>query len=178
MCIQPPLQSPPKIRFSTSVNYHLPISLLLVHKIIHTNPINTTFLYTSAIFHLPIFAHNHPSNLYQIYFPYLSHLANLGCVIGTRELESPVMTDTLWISPSFLKVWTVIIRITITDSLLLRLRKLGSSLWWRCLPSEWETIQSIFPHNLNLLSLFPYLTNTITRTQILLETSCLTWFSS
>ena len=178
MCIQPPLQSPPKICFSTSVNYHLPIPLLLVHKIIHTNPVNTTFLYTSAIFHLPIFAHNHPSNLYQIYFPYLSHLANLGCVIGTRELESPVMTDTLWISPSFLKIWTVIIRITITDSLLHRLRKLGSSLWWRCLPSELETIQSIFPHNLNLLSLFPYLTNTITRTQILLETSCLTWFSS
>ena len=113
-----------KNRFSTSVNFHLPIPLLLVHKIIHTNPINTIFLYTSAIFHLSIFLHNHPSNLHQIYFPYFSHLAISGCVIGTRQLEGLVTTDTVWISPFFLKVWTVIMGLTITDSLLLRLRKL------------------------------------------------------
>ena len=29
------------------------------------NPTNTTFLYISAIFHLPIFAYNHPNNLNQ-----------------------------------------------------------------------------------------------------------------
>ena len=124
MCIQQPLQSPTKILFSTSVNFYLPIPLLLVYKIIHTNPINTTFLYTSTVFHLTIFVHNHPSNLHQRYFPYLSHLANLGCILGTRELESLATTDIVWISPFFLKVWTVITGLTITDSLLLRLRKL------------------------------------------------------
>ena len=110
-------------KFVTLVNFHLPIPLLLVHKIIYKNPINTTFLYTSAIFHLPIFAHNYPSNLQQRYFPCFSHLANLGCILGTRELESLVTTDTVWISPFFLKVWTVITGLTITDFLLLRLRK-------------------------------------------------------
>ena len=117
MCIQQPLQSPTKILFSTSVNFYLPIPLLLVYKIIHTNPINTTFLYTSTVFHLTIFVHNHPSNLHQRYFPYLSHLANLGCILGTRELESLATTDIVWISPFFLKVWTVITGLTITDSL-------------------------------------------------------------
>ena len=38
--------------------------------------------------------------------------------------------------------------------------------------------QSTFSHILNLFSLLSYRTNTITRTQISLETSCLTWFSS
>ena len=38
------------------------------------------------------------------YFPYLSHLSNSGCVIGTRKLESLVTTDTVWISPFFLRV--------------------------------------------------------------------------
>ena len=84
-----------KNRFSTSVNFHLPIPLLIVHKIIYTNPINTMFLYTSAIFHLPIFAHNHLSNPHQKYFPYLSHLANTGYIIGTRELEG-LVTPTLF----------------------------------------------------------------------------------
>ena len=124
LCIQPPLQYPPKMRFSTSVNFHLLIPLLLVRKIIHTNPINTTFLYTSAIFHLPVFAHNHPSNPHQKQFPYLSHLAKSICVIKTRELESLVTTDTVWISFFFVKVWTLIIELTITDTLLLMLRKL------------------------------------------------------
>ena len=80
LCIQPPLQSPPKICSSFSVNFHLPIPPLLFNKIIITIPTNTTFLYTSAIFHFPIFAYNHPSNLRQKYFPYLSHLANSGRV--------------------------------------------------------------------------------------------------
>ena len=53
-----------------------------------------------------------------------------------------------------------------------------SSLWWRFLPSEWQNFQSAFFHTFNLMSLLPYPTNTITGTHILLETSCLTWFSS
>ena len=73
-----PLQSPPKIRSFTSVNFYLPIPPLLVHKIILTTPNTTPFLYTSAIFHLPIFAYNHTQKC----FPYLSHSATSGCVKG------------------------------------------------------------------------------------------------
>ena len=62
-CIQPPLQSPPKVRSSTLVSFDLPISPLLAHKIILTTPTNTHFLYTSAISHLPIIAYSHPNIL-------------------------------------------------------------------------------------------------------------------
>ena len=54
LCIQIPLQSPPKLRSSTSVNSYLPIPPLLIHKIILTIPTNTLFLYTSVIFY-PLF---------------------------------------------------------------------------------------------------------------------------
>ena len=43
---------------------------------------------------------------------------------GTRELGSLMRTQTVLISPFFLKVWTAIAGLTITDSSLLRLRKL------------------------------------------------------
>ena len=69
LCIQPALKSLPKIRFSTSVNFHLPVPPLLVHKIILTIPSNTPFLYASVILHLLIFAYNLPSNLHQKYSP-------------------------------------------------------------------------------------------------------------
>ena len=69
LCIQPPLKSLPKIRFSTSVNFSLPIPPLLVHKIILTIPTNTPFLYTSVILHLLISAYNLPNNLHQKYLP-------------------------------------------------------------------------------------------------------------
>ena len=70
---------------SSSVNIYLPIPPLLVHKIILTIRTNTPFLYTSAIFHLRIFAYNHPNNLNKKYFPYLSHLANPSCVKGPQS---------------------------------------------------------------------------------------------
>ena len=76
MCIQPPLQSPPKNCSSTLVTFHLPVPPLLVYKIIFTIPTNTPFLYTSAILHHLIFAYNHPNNLHQKYLPYLNHFAN------------------------------------------------------------------------------------------------------
>ena len=60
LCKQPPLQSPLKIRFPTSAIFQLPIPPLLVHKIIPTVPTSIPFLYTSAIFQLPIFAHSQP----------------------------------------------------------------------------------------------------------------------
>ena len=61
-----------------------PIPPLLVQKIILTIPTNITFLYTSAIFCLPLFAYNHPNNLHQKHFPYLNHL---DCVKGPGVRE-------------------------------------------------------------------------------------------
>ena len=67
-----------KNRFCTSVNFHLPTPPLLVQKIILKIPTNIPFRYSSANFHVPLFAYSHPNNLHQKYFPYLNHLANLG----------------------------------------------------------------------------------------------------
>ena len=83
--IQPTLQSLPRNSSSSSVNFHFPISPLLVHKIILTIPTNTPFLYNSAIFHLHFFAQKHPNNLHQKYFPNLKHFANSGCVKGPES---------------------------------------------------------------------------------------------
>lgn len=118
------LKSPLKIRSSISVNFYLPFPPLFVNKIILTIPINTSFLYTSAIFHLPIFAYNHSNNLHQKHFSCFSHLANSGLRQGTRKIGGLARTDTVLISPLFFKVWTVITRLVITDSLSPRFRKL------------------------------------------------------
>ena len=81
----------------------LPLPSLYVHKIILKILANTAFPYTSAIFHLPNFAHRKPYNLHQKYFPYLSHLGNSGCV---KRLKSRrvLWGLTLQISLFFLKV--------------------------------------------------------------------------
>ena len=88
LCIQLSLQSPPKIRSSTSLNFHLPITSLILNKIILTSPTNTFFLYTAAIFHFSIFTYNHFGDLHLKFFLYLSHLANSGCVKEPKSLES------------------------------------------------------------------------------------------
>ena len=80
LCIQPPLQSPPEI--CSCFNFQLTILILLVQNIIFTIPAKAPFLYTSAIFHLAIFAYNHLNNLHPKYFFYLIHLDNSGCVKG------------------------------------------------------------------------------------------------
>ena len=67
LCKQPMLQSP--VKSSTSVNFHLPVSPLPVHKIILTIPTNTPFLYISAILHLLFCVYNHPNKLHQNVFP-------------------------------------------------------------------------------------------------------------
>ena len=79
LCKQSPLQYPPKF---FSANVHFPIPPLLFHEIILTTLINSPFLYTSALFHLPILEHSDPYNLHQKCFLYRSHLANLTCVKG------------------------------------------------------------------------------------------------
>ena len=77
----PHLQSPSIILSPTSSIIHLPISPLLVHKIILRIPTNTPFLDNSLFFYFSSFAYSQPYNLHQKYFPNLSHLVNSGCVI-------------------------------------------------------------------------------------------------
>ena len=67
--MQPALQSPTKIYFSTSANFHLSILPLIVHKIILTITYNTPILNTSVIFQLLILPYNLPNNLHQKYVP-------------------------------------------------------------------------------------------------------------
>ena len=80
--MQPTLQPLPRNSSSSSVSFPVPISPLLVYKIILTIRTNILFLYNSAIFHLPLFAYNHSNNLHKKYFPYLKNFANSGCVKG------------------------------------------------------------------------------------------------
>ena len=68
--------------FSFLVNFHLPVSPLLVHKIIFTIPTNILPLYILTIFYLSLFAYKHPNNLHEKYFPYLNHFGNSGCLKG------------------------------------------------------------------------------------------------
>ena len=104
-------KSPPKILSFTSVNFHLTFPPFRVNKIILKIHINNTFLYIVTFFHLAIFTYNHPSNLHQKCFTYLSHLAISGCVKGRKSY------GVLWgflISHFFLKVWTVVTTLTVT----------------------------------------------------------------
>ena len=60
-------------------------SILTFNNIILTIPANTSFLYTPATFHLPLFAYNHPVSLHQKNFLYLNQLATSGCAKGQRS---------------------------------------------------------------------------------------------
>ena len=120
-CIQLPPQSSPKFffsKFSLHYSFHL-----LVHKIILTIPTNTPFFYTSTFFHLPIFAYSNPYNLHQKYFSLPHPFRQFRLHQGTYEQGSLVRINTALISVFFLKVSTGITRLTITDSLSLRLRQ-------------------------------------------------------
>ena len=75
LCIKTPQQKSLPLLQSIFISLYLP---LLVYKIVLTNPTNTPFLYTSAIFYLPI-------SYTKKYFPCLSHLANSGWFKRSRN---------------------------------------------------------------------------------------------
>ena len=77
-------------------------------------------------------------------------------------------TDTVLMSPFFLKVWTVMTGLTITDSLFAQALNIG------VLQVVVSNEDDACNRTLKLLSLLLYPTNTITKTYISLETSCLT----
>ena len=155
--INPMLQSPPNNRSSISVNFNLPIPPLLLHKIILTAPTNTPFLcsnFPPPSFCVLRFQQSTPK-IFSLLLPFCQFRLHQ----RTRELERLVRSETVLISPLFLKVWTVITGLKIS------LRKF---VFCRCAK---PTIQSTFFITLNLLSLFPYSTNTTIRTHISLKTS-------
>ena len=121
-CIQPPLQFPPKICSSTTVNFHLPISPLRFNRIILTIPTNMPHLYTSSIFHLPIFTlfKQSTSKIFSI----TQLFSQFRLPRGIKDLWIFVKNETVSICSFFLKVWTAITGLTITDSLSFGLRKL------------------------------------------------------
>ena len=169
MYIQPHSQSPSKIRSSPWANFCFSISLL-VPKTILPIPTNTPSLYNSTVFKHPIFTWSLPYNLLQKLFPYLIHLANWDCVQGPiskghyfniflllRSMDRDNCTKNYWLL------------IAQTQKIFIA----NSTLWGRNLWSKWQGVQSTFSHTLNLLLLLPYPTNTITRSHIPLESSCL-----
>ena len=90
LCIQPPLPSPTKI-LSPTFLYFLssPLTFLFHPYFLTKSSLQPTLIRSSSIpqhfFHLSIFAYNHPSNLHQKHFPYLSYLVDSGC---TKEQRS------------------------------------------------------------------------------------------
>ena len=73
LCIQPLYNLHQKsVPLLALVNFHLPIPELLFNKSILTISANTPFLYNSGIFHLPIFACNHPAIYTKNIFPTLT----------------------------------------------------------------------------------------------------------
>ena len=152
LCIQPPLKSLPKIHFCTSVNFLLPITPLLVRKIILTISTNTLFLYNSVILYLLIFTSNLLNNLHQKYFPTSTIESVQAASMDQEARNSCESWHCFNISPSSMdndnKVhngWLLIAQA----------QKIG-----------------VLPR------LPPYPANTITRTHIPLETSCIASFSS
>ena len=77
---------------------------LLFNKIILKIPTNTPFLHTSSIFHLPIFVYNHLNNLHTNFFSLPQQFIQFKSRQGARKFGSLVRTNTVLISPSFLKV--------------------------------------------------------------------------
>ena len=98
LCIQPLLQSPPKILFSPSVNFYLLVPPYLVHKIILTILTNIRFLSTSLILQLLIVTYNLRNPIYTKSISLLQPLSQFRLRQGTRKLGSLVETDNVLIS--------------------------------------------------------------------------------
>ena len=125
------------------------------------------------------FTYNHSNNLHQKHFPHLSKaFIQFKLCQRTRELGSLVKNDLILISPFFLKVWTMITGLTITDFLSLRLRKLVYCRQQSLMEmlgigvTNYSIHPLLYPQSI-VMTAFPY-PSYITRTPIPLETTCLT----
>ena len=86
LCKQPPLHSPPKIRSSTSANFHLLSPPLLVHKFILTIPLTLPFSIPHQSLTFLLLRTTIPTIYTKNVFP-LSYLANSGYVKGPKSCE-------------------------------------------------------------------------------------------
>ena len=132
------LQSPPKIRSSTSANFHLTIISLLVHNTILTMPTSISFLYSSVFASPPYFCAKPSLQSKPKEFFLSQPFSQYRLCQGDNEPGNLVRTSTTLISSFFLEVRTGKTRLAISDSLLVRLRKRV------CLRSKCQTIQSTF----------------------------------
>ena len=121
--MQPPLQSPPKIFFSTSVNFHLAVSPLFFYSISLQFPLTLPFFLPQQLFTSLFSRTIIPAICIKNIF-LLQPFSKFRLRQSTKELRSLVWNDSVLISLFFLKVLTVIIGLTITDFLSLRLKKL------------------------------------------------------
>ena len=123
--------------------FSLIFTTLLVHTTTTTISTKNPFLYVAAIFHLSVFAYNHPSYQHPKYFPYLIDLANSDCVKGQRSYG--VLISPLWYQGSQLLIpyysglenWCIA----------------GSSLWWRCLLANYSIHLSSYLQSIVITSI-------------------------
>ena len=142
--IQPTLQSYQEtVPFLQSIFTSLN-SPLLVYKIILTIPTNTLFLYNSANFSPPSFCVQPSKQSTPKIFSLPQKFCQFRLRQGIRELGSIVKTDTVLISPFFLKVWTVIAGLTHNHWFFIAQTHKIALLQVR------QTIQYTFAHTLNL----------------------------
>lgn len=91
---------------------------------IPTVPTNTLCLDSWAICHLQIFIYSHPYHSHQELFSISQSFSWFGLRQESNERGSFMRSDTALISSCFSNVWTWIAALAITDSSLLRLRKM------------------------------------------------------
>ena len=97
LCMQSLLRSPPQIQCSTSVNFHLPIPPLFVHKIIITIPLTLTSSLPHQFFtSLFLRTTSQQSTPKTFFFP--QSLTQFRLHQATRELVILVRNDTVLIS--------------------------------------------------------------------------------
>ena len=100
--IQPPLQSPPKISFSTSVNFHLAISPLFFYSISLQFPLTLPFFLPQQLFTSLFSRTIIPAICIKNIF-LLQPFSKFRLRQSTKELRSLVWNDSVLISPFFLK---------------------------------------------------------------------------
>ena len=122
LCKQTTLQYSPKNRSSTSVNFYLLFHPYLFRKPSvqspPTSPSSMPQPFFTALFCVQP-SKNSALNIFSLSHPFFQ----LRLPQGPMELGSLVRTNTVFISPFFLKVYAAITGLTIIDSLLIRLRK-------------------------------------------------------
>ena len=139
MCIQLLLQSPPKVGSSALVNFHLPISPLLVHRIILTITTNTPLPIYLSNFESPHFCAQPSQQSRPKILSLLQPFSQFTLRQGTRDLGSLVRTSTVLISFFFFKYgqWYQGLQSLIpyhsgSENWWIA----GCSIWWGCLQLE------------------------------------------